>query len=295
MPSSPSWHTALPWPLAVIDFEASSLDQDGYPIEVGLALWSGPEDPIFSWSSLIQPVGEWSRGGHWSSKSAKVHGILSRDLVAHGYPVDQVAAALNDTLGAETTAWCDGDAYDALWTGALFKAAEVTPVFVLGDWHRLMALLDLPMRERGLAWLKQVPARHRAREDAERLLLALAHAMGAEPGPIQDLAERQPALATMAGTIATPTPRPLLARLSKDVIVVFNATEYVAPIRIRLFYHQANRFLAVVYRLTPNPEGGTLWTPDALNQDDLEQVRACILSVRIVFLGLPDDRRGRGS
>ena len=38
MPSSPSWHTALPWPLAVIDFEASSLDQDGYPIEVGLAL-----------------------------------------------------------------------------------------------------------------------------------------------------------------------------------------------------------------------------------------------------------------
>ena len=31
MTRSPSWRTDLPWPLAVIDFEASSLDQDGYP------------------------------------------------------------------------------------------------------------------------------------------------------------------------------------------------------------------------------------------------------------------------
>ena len=185
-----------------------------------------------------------------------MHGILGRDLVAHGHSVEQVAAALNDTLGAGTTAWCDGDAYDAHWTGALFDAAKVTPVFVLGDWHRLMALLDRPMQERGLAWLEQASARHRARDDAERLLLALAHAVGAKPGPVQDLAERQPALAAMAGTIATPTPRLLLARLSKDVIVVFNASEYVAPIRIRLFHHQANQFLAVVYRITPNPEGG---------------------------------------
>jgi hypothetical protein len=32
--SRSSWCTALPWPLAVIDFEASSLDQDGYAVGI---------------------------------------------------------------------------------------------------------------------------------------------------------------------------------------------------------------------------------------------------------------------
>ena len=165
-----SWRTNLPWPLAVIDFEASSLDQDDYPIEVGLALWPAPDDPVFSWSTLIQPAGAWSRLGHWSPKSAKVHGIRGRDLLAMGQPVGLVAAALNNVLGAGATAWCDGDAYDAHWTATLFKAV----------------------------------AQHRAREDAEQLLFTLAHAVGAKFGPVQDLARSQPALAALAGSTGTP-------------------------------------------------------------------------------------------
>jgi len=187
----------LPWPLAAIDFEASSLDQDGYPIEVGLAFWPGPDQAIHGWSTLIQPAGDWSRHGHWSPKSAKVHGILGRDLLAHGQPVDRVAAALNAALGAGTVAWCDGDAYDVHWTGALFKAARAAPVFTLGHWHRLPAMLGPAMRERGLDWLERAPARHRAREDAEQLLLALAYAIEIEVGPVQDLDQRLPALAAL--------------------------------------------------------------------------------------------------
>ncbi len=203
-----SWRTALPWPLTVIDFEASSLDQDGYPIEVGLALWPGPDEAIFGWSTLVQPVGEWSRHGHWSPKSAKVHGILGRDLLANGQSVGRVAAALNEALGTATIAWCDGDAYDVHWTGALFKAADTTPLFVLGDWHRLTAMLSPAMRERGLRWLEQAPTRHRAREDAEQLLLALAHAAGIATGPIQDLARRWPALAALAPSTGLPPGTP---------------------------------------------------------------------------------------
>jgi len=124
-PVPSSWRTALPWPLTVIDFEASSLDQDGYPIEVGLALWPGPDDAIFGWSTLIQPAGDWSRHGHWSLKSAKVHGILGRELLADGQPPGRIAAALNEVLGNGTIAWCDGDAYDVHWSGALFKAANI--------------------------------------------------------------------------------------------------------------------------------------------------------------------------
>jgi len=197
-PVPSSWRTALPWPLTVIDFEASSLDQDGYPIEVGLALWPGPDDAIFGWSTLIEPAGDWTRHGHWSPKSAKVHGILGRELLADGQPPGRVAAALNEVLGNGTIAWCDGDAYDIHWTGALFKAANIAPFFSLGDWHRLMAMLSPAMRDRGLGWLEQAPARHRARADAEQLLLALAHAVGIETGPVQDLAKRWPALAALA-------------------------------------------------------------------------------------------------
>ncbi len=89
-------------------------------------------------------------------------------------------------------------AYDIHWTGALFKAANIAPLFSLGDWHRLMALLSPAMRDRGLGWLEQAPARHRAREDAEQLLLVLAHAAGIETGPVQDLAKHWPALAALA-------------------------------------------------------------------------------------------------
>lgn len=127
-----------------------------------------------------------------------MHGILGRDLLANGQSVSHVAGALNEALGTGTIAWCDGDAYDIHWTGALFKAAATTPLFVLGDWHRLTAMLSPAMRERGLRWLERAPARHRAREDAEQLLLALAHAAGIETGPVQDLAKRWPALAPLA-------------------------------------------------------------------------------------------------
>ena len=178
---------ALPWPLAVIDFEASSLDQDGYPIEVGLAFWHSPDEAIYGWSTLIQPAWEWTRNGHWSPKSAKVHGISGRELLADGKPVDCVAARLNEMLGSERIAWCDGDAYDIHWTGALFKAAKATPLFRLGAWHRLIAMVGPTMRERGLEWLDQAPARHRARDDAEQLLRALAYAVGIESITVQDL------------------------------------------------------------------------------------------------------------
>ena len=199
-PLPPSWRTALPWPLAVIDFEASSLDQDSYPIEIGLALWPAPDEPILGWSALIRPAGDWVRCGHWSPVSAKVHGIRGSDLLAHGRSPERIASALNEALGPGAVAWCDGGPYDAHWTRALFKAAGVRPTFALSDWHRLVPLLGAPARERALTWLKDALAQHRARADAEQLLFALAHAVGVDVGPAQDLAQRLPGLVMEAAT-----------------------------------------------------------------------------------------------
>ena len=136
---SPSWRTALPWPLAVIDFEASSLDDDSYPMEVGLALWPGPDEPILGWSTLIRPAGDWARRGHWSPASAKVHGIRGSDLLAHGRSPERIASALNEALGPGAVAWCDGGPYDAHWarrwlcctdpSGGLWRRADVGGLF----------------------------------------------------------------------------------------------------------------------------------------------------------------------
>ena len=196
----PTWRSVLPWPIAILDFEASSLDEDGYPIEVGLALWPGPDEPILGWSALVRPAGDWVRRGHWSPASAKVHGIRGSDLLAHGRSPGWIASALNEALGPGAVAWCDGGPYDAHWTGALFKAGGVRPTFTLGDWHRLVPLLGAPARERALTWLRDAPARHRARADAEQLLFALAHAAGVEVGPAQDLTQRLPRRAMEAAT-----------------------------------------------------------------------------------------------
>jgi len=189
----------LPWPLAVIDIEASSLDLRGYPIEVGLAAWPAPTEPISGWSTLIRPTDEWRQHGHWSPASAKVQGIRGTDLLAHGRSPQQVAAALNEALGTGTVVWCDGGPYDAQSLQALFKAGGIKSTFALGDWHRLVSALGRAVREHALSRLEQSPMRHRARADAEGLLLALADAMNLAVGAVGDLDKHIPALATPTG------------------------------------------------------------------------------------------------
>jgi hypothetical protein len=70
----------LPWPICTIDFEASSLEVGNFPIEVGLAIWRAPEEPIYRWSALLQPTDQWRQNGHWSKASQAVHGIKQGDL-----------------------------------------------------------------------------------------------------------------------------------------------------------------------------------------------------------------------
>ena len=151
----------LPWPLVAIDFEASSLDQDGYPIEVGLALWPALDQPILGWSTLIRPAWNWTRNGHWSPASAKVHGICGRDLLERGQEPVLVAAGLNAALGSGAVAWCDGGAYDAHWMQALFKGKRPAKValfcwretFVLRSWITLSTMEMLPVWQP--LWLPQ--------------------------------------------------------------------------------------------------------------------------------------------
>jgi hypothetical protein len=46
-----------------------------------------------------------------------------------------------------------------------------------------------------------------------------------------------------------------IALFGRNLVVVFGATEFVAPIRLRLFHAEGNRFTGVAYRIAPNPDG----------------------------------------
>ncbi len=76
--------------------------------------------------------------------------------------------------------WCDGGDYDVYWMARLFAAAEIESAFELGAWQTLTSSFPEAARGRALAWRKQTCPAHRARIDAEQLLLALAHGLGVE-------------------------------------------------------------------------------------------------------------------
>ncbi|MFG1243882.1 hypothetical protein V5F31_16020 [Xanthobacter sp. V7C-4] len=172
-----SGNTKLSWPVRTIDFEASSLEDGSYPIEVGVAVWPREDDPITVWSTLIRPTDDWRRFGHWSLASRKVHGIAMSELAGGAQPAE-VAKALNETLG-DGFVWCDGGAYDAHWLRTLFGAAGIRPSFILGNWAGLLRTLPERCRQRAMAAVEEAPPRHRAGADAEQLLRALAAGIAA--------------------------------------------------------------------------------------------------------------------
>ncbi|MDY6947270.1 MAG: hypothetical protein SXG53_16285 [Pseudomonadota bacterium] len=186
MDAEPEDPTPIGWPIQTIDFEASSLDDGTYPIEVGVARWTSPDRPIESWSSLISPPSDWTRYGSWSTRSVGIHGI-SRDELTRGLQPDEVMRHLNTILGKDM-AYCDGGAFDRHWLAMLQHAAGRTATFDLGDFAMLTLKLPHAGHQRLSSWLQASPPPHRARQDAERLIKAMARGMGVTYGQVIDLA-----------------------------------------------------------------------------------------------------------
>ncbi|BCO31154.1 hypothetical protein TspCOW1_12570 [Thiohalobacter sp. COW1] len=113
-----------------LDFEASSLGVNSYPIQVA---WSLPDGQIECW--LISPAGipEWD---DWDPNAEAIHQIRREQLLEHGQPPARVAARMNDQLTGQTLyvgAACDND-----WCQALFEAAELIPRFTLDSYWLLI-------------------------------------------------------------------------------------------------------------------------------------------------------------
>ncbi|HET7308203.1 MAG TPA: hypothetical protein VFK24_10400 [Gammaproteobacteria bacterium] len=158
-----------------LDFEASGLHPDSYPIEVA---WSLPDGRIET--RLIQPHEDWT---HWDANAEAMHGISRGELTGYGRPIAEVATAMNAAL-AGCTVYTDAVDYDRFWAGALFSYADAKPTFDFADIQMLFTHLRLPHDTRyeleRLSFQRAPRPLHRAGNDVRRLQIWYELAVGAE-------------------------------------------------------------------------------------------------------------------
>ena len=163
--------SAFRFPLVVMDFEASALTLDSYPIEVGVAIATTPSSSIETWSSLIASAPDWDHTSHWDPDAERIHGISRWDL-RQGKTAREVMLVLIGLVGTNTQVWCDGGHYDAHWLQTLAQAAGFQRHFELCDIGAAIRIDRLAFG-RYLEALNKSVAPHRAGPDAERICSAL--------------------------------------------------------------------------------------------------------------------------
>lgn len=174
------FQSGIEWPFTVIDFEASALDDESYPIEVGIAIWAGPMASIRTWSSLIEPAPEWVRDGVWFEAAQKIHGIAPRDLVGAPAPTS-VMRTLNRILGPGALAISDNPSWETFWLGRLATAAGMDAAFSIDKLSDRLRWLPGRVREAMVNHVKDNPRPHRAGADTLLIVQALAHGLGRNP------------------------------------------------------------------------------------------------------------------
>ncbi|AZP70617.1 hypothetical protein EJJ20_10705 [Pseudomonas poae] len=107
-------------PSFFIDFEASGIAPDSYPIEVAVVSSEA------SYSSLIKPARYWT---HWSFDAQDMHGICQDQLHQQGDPADVVARHMNQLFSGQVL--CSDSPQDGFWLDVLYEAADLMPTFEL--------------------------------------------------------------------------------------------------------------------------------------------------------------------
>lgn len=99
---------------AFLDFEASSLAKDSYPIEVGWVFEDGRKE-----SHLIRPAPGWI---DWDPRAEALHGISRTLLAAEGEPHEIVAGRMLAAL-ADQPIYVTAPSWDGKWLNVLLRAS----------------------------------------------------------------------------------------------------------------------------------------------------------------------------
>ena len=144
-------------PSFFVDFEASGIAPDSYPIEVAVV------SSETSFSSLIRPARYWT---HWSFDAQDMHGLTQDHLLQEGDPPHTVAERMNQLFSGQVL--CSDSPQDGFWLDVLYEAADLRPTF------ELKPLQVLVGREAASDIYRLLPTtrRHRALHDATALMEA---------------------------------------------------------------------------------------------------------------------------
>ena len=97
-----------------LDFEASSLGPESYPIEVG---WAGEDGTLESW--LIRPAPGWD---DWDPTAEALHGLSREKLRSAGAPHEEVARRALTAL-KDHEVYVSAPSWDGKWMSVLLRAA----------------------------------------------------------------------------------------------------------------------------------------------------------------------------
>ncbi|HDZ83574.1 MAG TPA: hypothetical protein ENH56_20385 [Roseobacter sp.] len=150
---------------ATLDFEASSLSEESWPIEIGLSWLEAGE--VQTWSTLIRPAHDWDISD-WAPQSAAVHGIAFEEL-KDAPTADNVVGELLQNLGDRVLV-SDAPEFETRWLSRMMKAGAQPAIPTIEDYHRVsfasFSGLALDMLYEAL---ERSPAPHRAGPDSARL------------------------------------------------------------------------------------------------------------------------------
>ncbi|MGF1726140.1 hypothetical protein [Photobacterium nomapromontoriensis] len=159
---------------ATLDFEASGLSEQSYPIEVGYSLPDGTGNSLY-----INPLTASDVWQHWDEYAEQeIHQISRHKLQCDGVPVVEVCQHLNEVLGKYEQVFCDSQ-WDLFWLGRLYHAAHMRPSFTLtevGMWLKQENGIERAHFQQTLAELG--PVKHRAESDARTIRMAITQLMG---------------------------------------------------------------------------------------------------------------------
>ena len=150
---------------AILDFEASSLSEASWPIEIGLSWLDHGE--VRTWSSLIQPAHDWEIDD-WSPQSAAVHGIPLSEL-SEAPSATEVAETFFKVLGGRRLV-SDAPEFETRWLDRLFRAAGRAENPSVEDFDGAsFAMFEGYALDLLYETVERRPAPHRAGPDSARL------------------------------------------------------------------------------------------------------------------------------
>lgn len=159
--------------IAIIDFEASSLNSGSYPIELGVCL----PDTRYAESKLIRPVPKWcspTRKSGWSYESQQIHGISFEQLEKEGEDAKDVVNWFFEVVGNRTIV-SDAPEFDQYWLHTLIKDSGIEKNLPLLERIQFLwvkcAKFDSKLVESAISLAKiKEPPTHRALNDVKHMM-----------------------------------------------------------------------------------------------------------------------------